>query len=74
MNVSEEDTKAAQQDLLKAKAAYQVRSSVTESVLIANPILKAIHAGSNASVIEQSVVYIPLSIWPELKSPEILHP
>jgi hypothetical protein len=35
--------------------------------------LKAIHAGNNASMIEQSV-YLPLWTWPELKSSEILHP
>jgi hypothetical protein len=51
--VSEEDIKSAQQELLKAKALYQLRSNVVESVLIANPILKAVHAGRNATVIEQ---------------------
>jgi hypothetical protein len=51
--VSEGDIKAAQQGLLHAKTAYQLRNSIVGSVLIANPILKAVHAGRNASVAEQ---------------------
>lgn len=51
--VSEDDIKDAQQNLLKAKAAYQVRSNIIESVLVANPIVKAVHAGTKASIVEQ---------------------
>jgi hypothetical protein len=51
--VSEDDIKDAQQDLLKARAAYQVRSNIIESVLVANPIVKAVHAGTKASMVEQ---------------------
>lgn len=43
----------AQDELLKAKAAYQVKSNVIENILIANPVIKAVHAGQNASAIEQ---------------------
>ena len=53
MEASEEEIKNAQQELLKAKAAYQVRNNIIENVLVANPILKAVHAGNNASVVEQ---------------------
>jgi hypothetical protein len=53
VEATEEDIKAAEQELLKAKAKYQVRNNVIESVLIANPILKAVHAGSNATILEQ---------------------
>jgi hypothetical protein len=53
VRATEEDIKAAEQDLLKAKALYQVRTNIVENVLVANPILKAVHAGSNASVVEQ---------------------
>jgi hypothetical protein len=53
MDVSEEDLTTARQELLKAKATYQVRSNVIESVLIANPILKAVHGGKNATIAEQ---------------------
>jgi hypothetical protein len=40
---------------MKAKARYQVRVRAIESVLVAYPILKAVHAGSNAIVLEQLV-------------------
>jgi hypothetical protein len=53
--VSEEDIKVAQQELLDAKAAYQVRNNIVESVLIANPVLKAVHAANDATILEQSV-------------------
>jgi hypothetical protein len=51
--ISEEDLTKAQQELLEAKAAYQVRTNVIGNVLIANPILNAVHAGKNASVVER---------------------
>jgi hypothetical protein len=53
MEVSSEDLATARQELLKAKATYQVRNNVIESVLIANPILKAVHGGKNATILEQ---------------------
>jgi hypothetical protein len=55
VEATQEDIKAAEQDLLKAKALYQVRTNIVENVLVANPILKAVHAASNASIIEQYV-------------------
>lgn len=53
LEVSKEDIKSAQQELLKAKAAYQVRANVIENVLVANPILNAVHSGNKATIIEQ---------------------
>jgi hypothetical protein len=53
MEASDEDIVNAQQELLKVKAAYQVKSNVVEGVLVANPILKAVHGGVNASAAEQ---------------------
>lgn len=53
MQASEEDLTAARQEVLKAKAAYQVKHNVIESVLITNPILKAVHGGKNATIAEQ---------------------
>lgn len=50
---SEANTKAAEEELLKAKAKYSVRNSVIEQTLIANPIVKAVHATSKASIAEQ---------------------
>ncbi|KUJ07924.1 uncharacterized protein LY89DRAFT_659514 [Mollisia scopiformis] len=54
--VSEEQIIVAQKELLEAKAGYQLRSSIIESVFIANPIITAVHAGSNASVLEQDLL------------------
>lgn len=51
--VSDSDVKTAQQELLQAKTAYQLRNNIVENVLIANPILKAVHSGNNASIAEQ---------------------
>jgi hypothetical protein len=50
---TEADIKTAENELLKAKAVYQVRTNNVENVLIAYPILRAIHAGNKASSIEQ---------------------
>ncbi|KAH8789301.1 centromere protein H (CENP-H)-domain-containing protein [Hyaloscypha finlandica] len=55
LEVSQEDLTTARQELLTAKAAYQVRNKVIESVLIANPILKAVHGGKNATIAEQDL-------------------
>ena len=46
---------AADRECLEARAAYILRQSVVEDVLIADPILKAIHSGANASSTEQYV-------------------
>lgn len=54
-DVTDEDIIAATQEVLQAKAVYQVRNNIVESVLVANPILKAVHAAKNASIIEQYV-------------------
>lgn len=51
--MSEADIKLAEEDLMKTKARYQVRTRTIENVLVANPILKAVHAGSRGSIIEQ---------------------
>ncbi|CAD6447165.1 1ea32faf-a776-4f99-93b4-c9be746414a3 [Sclerotinia trifoliorum] len=54
--VTDEDIRKAENDLLESKANYSLRSKIIETVVIANPILKAVHAGSNASVIEQDLL------------------
>ncbi|KFY18378.1 hypothetical protein V493_08668 [Pseudogymnoascus sp. VKM F-4281 (FW-2241)] len=55
-NVTDEDLQAEQQALLEAKARYALKRSIAESILVANPILKAVHAGSNASPIERDLL------------------
>ncbi|TGO43037.1 hypothetical protein BHYA_0004g01640 [Botrytis hyacinthi] len=54
--VTDEVIQKAEKDLLESKANYSLRSKIVENVIIANPILKAVHAGSNASVIEQDLL------------------
>ncbi|OBT94501.2 hypothetical protein VE01_07289 [Pseudogymnoascus verrucosus] len=54
--VTDEDLQAEQQALLEAKARYALKKSIAESILMANPILKAVHAGSNASPIERDLL------------------
>lgn len=36
-----------------------LRNQVIESVLVANPILKAVHMGRDASLVEKSVILLP---------------
>ncbi|KAF7951415.1 hypothetical protein EAE96_006727 [Botrytis aclada] len=54
--VTDEVIQKAERELLESKANYSLRSKIIENVIIANPILKAVHAGSNASVIEQDLL------------------
>ena len=49
----DEEVQHAQEKLLTDKARYQVRNNIIESVLVTNPILRAVHSGTSASVIEQ---------------------
>lgn len=53
--VSERDIQIAQDELLEAKALYVLRNDIIESILIANPILKAVHTGTNITPIERQV-------------------
>ena len=51
--ITDEVIQKAEKDLLESKANYSLQSKIIENVVIANPILKAVHAGSNASIMEQ---------------------
>jgi hypothetical protein len=51
--VSEQDLRAAQEALLEAKALYALRNSIVENVIMANPILKSVHAGAKAIATER---------------------
>ena len=44
---------AAQRELLEARATYHVRQNVVDDVLQADPVLKAVHTGSNATPAER---------------------
>ncbi|OAA42618.1 Centromere protein Cenp-H [Metarhizium rileyi] len=50
--VSEETQRA----LLEARANFRLRNDVVESVMTANPILKAVHNGTNASPAEKDLL------------------
>ena len=47
--------KAARENLLDSRARYVLRNEATEAVMAANPIMQAVHSGTNASPIERSV-------------------
>ncbi|KAL7936113.1 centromere protein H (CENP-H) domain-containing protein [Trichoderma chlorosporum] len=49
----DEDITAAQNALLTARARYRLRNDAIEAVMVANPILKAVHSGTQASPIER---------------------
>ncbi|KAF3012813.1 hypothetical protein E8E14_008023 [Neopestalotiopsis sp. 37M] len=46
----------AQNDLLESRARYVLRDQVTESVVMTNPVLQAVHGGTNASPIEKDLL------------------
>ncbi|KAI9738931.1 MAG: hypothetical protein M1818_005245 [Claussenomyces sp. TS43310] len=54
-DVTEAHVRAAQEEMLQAKALYSLRNNIVGSVLVANPILKAVHARGNATLIERDL-------------------
>lgn len=51
--VAEEDLKVARERFLESKASYTLRNDVVDSVMMVNPIIKAVHRGTDASPIER---------------------
>ena len=47
------DLEKVEKECLEARAGYLLRQSVLEDVLIADPILKAVHSGANATATER---------------------
>lgn len=47
--------KADQHELLDSRARYVLRNEAVESVVVANPIMQAVHSGTNASPVERLV-------------------
>ena len=45
--------KIAEKECLEARATYSLKQSVVEDVLVVDPILKAVHAGLNATPTER---------------------
>lgn len=44
---------SAERECLEARAKYVLKNSIVEKVLITDPVLKAIHCGSNVSPAER---------------------
>ncbi|KAF7547438.1 hypothetical protein G7Z17_g7730 [Cylindrodendrum hubeiense] len=53
---TQEDTRKAQTDLLESRAKYVLRNDVIEAVMMANPILKAVHNGTDASSVDRDLL------------------
>jgi hypothetical protein len=49
----QEQIKRAEREMLEAKAAYSLKTNVVETVLMTDPTLNAVHAGTNASVADR---------------------
>ncbi|KAB5536602.1 centromere protein H (CENP-H)-domain-containing protein [Coniochaeta sp. 2T2.1] len=55
-NVAAQDVINAQDRLLEARASWMLRSEVAESVMVNNPILKAVHRGTDSTPIERDLL------------------
>ncbi|KAI1503753.1 centromere protein H (CENP-H)-domain-containing protein [Biscogniauxia marginata] len=53
---SERSVEAVQKELLNSRSRYVLRNDVVDSVMSANPILQAVHNGTNASPIERDLL------------------
>lgn len=53
---TDEETQNAQSDLLKTRAQYVLRNDVTEAVVTANPILKAVHSNAETAPVERELL------------------
>ncbi|KAJ3526751.1 hypothetical protein NM208_g11035 [Fusarium decemcellulare] len=51
-----EETKRAQSELLESRAKYVLRNDVVDAVVMANPILKAVHSGTETAPIERELL------------------
>ncbi|KAF7562225.1 hypothetical protein G7046_g1938 [Stylonectria norvegica] len=48
---TDEETRRAQWDLVETQAKHRLRNDVVDAVVIANPILKAVHGGTDADLL-----------------------
>ncbi|KAL6403487.1 hypothetical protein AUP68_12839 [Ilyonectria robusta] len=55
-SITPDDTRKAQTDLLESRAKYVLRNDVIEAVMMANPILKAVHNGTDASSVDRDLL------------------
>ncbi|KAL9067965.1 MAG: hypothetical protein Q9157_006636 [Trypethelium eluteriae] len=52
----QEYLRIAERDVTKARASYTLRNKIIRDILITDPILKAVHAGSNATQVERNLL------------------
>ncbi|KPM40977.1 hypothetical protein AK830_g5588 [Neonectria ditissima] len=55
-NFTQEEAQKAQEELLESRAKFVLRNDVIEAVLMANPILKAVHNGTDASSVDRDLL------------------
>lgn len=48
-----DQVKSAEREYLEARSSYLLKSSIVESVIMTDPILKAVHSGANATPAER---------------------
>ncbi|KAF6817475.1 hypothetical protein CSOJ01_02397 [Colletotrichum sojae] len=53
---TEENLRKAQEDAAKARAGWLLRNDITDSVMTANPILKAVHGSTQATPVETDLL------------------
>ncbi|KAM0254432.1 hypothetical protein ACHAQJ_006772 [Trichoderma viride] len=63
----ESNITVAQNALLTARARYRLRNDAIEAVMMANPILKAVHNGTQASPIERHVFLSRGDLFPYIQ-------
>lgn len=70
VEATEEDIKAAEQDLLRSKALYQIRTNIVEHVLVGSPMLRAVQ-NRDTGLIEQLVPHLihPSTLTKPQRSP-----
>ncbi|KAJ3472210.1 hypothetical protein NLG97_g11188 [Lecanicillium saksenae] len=56
---SPEAQDAAQEALLQARSRYKLRNDAVELIMMANPVLKAVHGGTTASPIDRYAATMP---------------
>ncbi|KAF2144971.1 uncharacterized protein K452DRAFT_222087 [Aplosporella prunicola CBS 121167] len=55
-NDIEQQLIVAEREALEARAAYLLRNKIVDHVLVTDPVIKAVHAGSNASYAEKRLL------------------
>lgn len=54
--MTEEVLAESQKELLEAQSRYNLKNKIVESILIANPILKAVHASTSTTPLERDLL------------------